>query len=155
MTDVIDRVLNLEPGDLIYDLRRQRPDVIEQLQRAHDLLFTASEDTAPTRAERVGAAYRVALSAGVDGLSEHYLSLLGNDGLADAVRDGRLDSERGSAIIAHARTLTERPRELTQDNLLALQSVGLSVPEIVTVSQLISFVNFQARVVAGLDAMKG
>lgn len=155
MTDVIDTALSLAPGDLIHDLRRQRPDVVEQLQRAHDLLFLVADDAAPSRAERVAAAYRTALSAGSAALGSHYRDLLDDPVIANAVERGEFGDERGDAIVRHAETLTSRPKELTQDHLLHLQDVGLTVAEIVTLSQLISFVNFQIRVAAGLDAMKG
>ena len=47
------------------------------------------------------------------------------------------------------------PGSATRDDIETLTSVGLSSHAIVSLSQLISYVNFQSRVLAGLRALKG
>jgi uncharacterized protein YciW len=157
MTDVIDAALEISPGDSIYELRRERPIVVEQLQRAHDALFAdrPRPESQLTRSERAAAAYRVTSIAEASALAVHYLRLIDDPGVTDAVLEDTILDARLAAIIAHATKVTTRPTEATQDDLFALESAGLSVHDIVTLSQLIAFVNFQLRVVAGLDKMKG
>jgi CMD domain protein len=62
---------------------------------------------------------------------------------------------RLAAALAHAHLLTYRPRDSSDDALQALLDAGWSTTGIVTLSQLVSFLNFQLRVVAGLTVLKG
>jgi CMD domain protein len=62
---------------------------------------------------------------------------------------------RLAAALAHTHLLTYRPRDASTDALQALLDAGWSTTGIVTLSQLVSFLNFQLRVVAGLTVLKG
>lgn len=62
---------------------------------------------------------------------------------------------RLAAALAHTHLLTYRPRDSSPDALQALLDAGWSTTGIVTLSQLVSFLNFQLRVVAGLTVLKG
>lgn len=62
---------------------------------------------------------------------------------------------RLAAALAHTHLLTYRPRDSSADALQALLDAGWSTTGIVTLSQLVSFLNFQLRVVAGLTVLKG
>jgi uncharacterized protein YciW len=46
------------------------------------------------------------------------------------------------------------PREATRQDIEALKVVGLSEADIVRLSELAAFVNYQLRVVAGLKLLK-
>ncbi len=63
------------------------------------------------------------------------------------------DSERLRAILAFTEILTERPVEGDRAALLKLPAAGLETSEVITLAQLIAFVAYQLRVVAGLQAM--
>jgi CMD domain protein len=67
-----------------------------------------------------------------------------------AAAGGRL-----AAALAHTHLLTYRPRDASGDALQALLDAGWSTTGIVTLSQLVSFLAFQSRVVAGLTVLKG
>ncbi|MEJ3405142.1 CMD domain protein [Rathayibacter sp. YIM 133350] len=69
--------------------------------------------------------------------------------VADAHR--RALGGRLAAAIDHAHLLVFRPREADASALQALADAGWSVDEIVTLSQLVSFLTFQVRVVAGWE----
>ncbi|MGA0565726.1 CMD domain protein [Rathayibacter sp. KR2-224] len=60
-----------------------------------------------------------------------------------------------AAALAHTHLLTYRPRDASADALQALLDAGWTTTGIVTLSQLVSFLNFQLRVVAGLSVLKG
>jgi CMD domain protein len=85
-------------------------------------------------------------------------------GLADRSTDGvRLRigaAERDvlgdelSALLEHAHALVLRPRETGAESLEALTAVGWGADEIVAASQLVAFLAFQIRLVAGLDALR-
>jgi CMD domain protein len=63
--------------------------------------------------------------------------------------------ERLAAALAHTHLLTYRPRDSSPAALQALLDAGWSTTGVVTLSQLVSFLHFQLRVVAGLTVLKG
>lgn len=62
---------------------------------------------------------------------------------------------RLAAALAHTHLLSYRPREASASALQRLLDAGWSTTGIVTISQLVAFVNFQLRVVAGLTVLNG
>jgi uncharacterized protein YciW len=72
-----------------------------------------------------------------------------SSGLFSQLADTRLH-----AILTFTHTLITDPVKADQTALKALPQAGLSTPEVVTLAQLIAFVSYQVRVVAGLNAMK-
>jgi len=69
--------------------------------------------------------------------------------LADAV------GPRLAAALAHTHLLVYRPRDSSAEAIQALLDAGWSTTGIVTLSQLVAFLSFQLRVVAGLTVLKG
>ena len=67
---------------------------------------------------------------------------------ADAALGPRL-----AAALEHAHMLVFHPRDAAQDHLQRLVDAGWSTPAIVTLSQLVAFLSFQIRAVAGFRAM--
>ncbi len=68
--------------------------------------------------------------------------------LTGALRDGL--GERLAAALEHAHMLVLHPRDSSRSRLKKLAAAGWSADGIVTLSQLVSFLAFQVRVVAGL-----
>ncbi|WP_029629313.1 CMD domain protein [Yaniella halotolerans] len=64
-------------------------------------------------------------------------------------------SERLAAALEHAHLLSLHPRDAEASHLRRLEEAGWNADDIVTLSQLISFLAFQIRVVDGLLALKG
>ena len=58
-------------------------------------------------------------------------------------------------MLAHVDLLVIRPAAATPAHLTALQTAGLSGPEIVTVSQIIAFTSYQVRVFVALSLLRG
>lgn len=58
---------------------------------------------------------------------------------------------RLSAALEHAHLLVFHPRDAAPADLQALLDSGLSTTEVVTLSQLVAFLTFQIRVIAGLE----
>ncbi len=63
--------------------------------------------------------------------------------------------ERLAAALEHAHLLSLHPRDATAQHLRRLETAGWSADDIVTLSQVISFLAFQIRVIDGLLALKG
>ena len=61
--------------------------------------------------------------------------------------------ERLAAALDHAHMLVFHPRDADPAALQRLLDAGLSTTAIVTLSQLVAFLSFQIRVVAGLAVL--
>lgn len=84
------------------------------------------------------------------------LSIEDEDGLhwfASAQVRGAV-GDRLAAALEHAHLLTYRPRDSSADALQALLNAGWSTDGIVTLSQLVAYIHFQLRVIAGLTVLK-
>jgi uncharacterized protein YciW len=90
-------------------------------------------------AARLFLASRIARLNGDDALAAHYAG-----GAAPA------DDARWPAILRHVDLVTTRPKDATPADIAALRDAGVADPDIVRLSQLIAFVNYQVRVIAGL-----
>ena len=159
--DVVDALVPLPEGSAAHTVRHQRAKVVAATQGSYDSIFEPTLSGAPALAERLLAAHAIARLAGSQVLQTHYhdrLQALALTPVQQAAWDGEplqaLDGgARLQAILAFACTLTERPVEGDQAALLALPAAGLTTPEVVALAQLIAFVAYQLRVIAGLQAL--
>jgi uncharacterized protein YciW len=148
-TDVMDRLAGLVPGSPVAELRRQRPDVVRHTQGSDEAIFAPKDDGGLSRAERAAAALRIAVLLRETALQDHYrarLAELGAEPAADA---------RWRRVLAHVERVTLDPDSATKRHVDDLLASGLTPHAVVSLSQLIAFVNFQARVLAGLRMLRG
>lgn len=159
--DLVDAAVPLPAGSAVHAVRHQRDKVVAATQGSYAALFDPAL-SGPPLAERLLAAHAIARSAGSTALQAHYRARL--DALApltaaqqSAVDGAAIDSLGGDprlqAILAFTRTLTDSPVDGDRDALLTLPAAGLTTPEVVALAQLIAFVAYQVRVVAGLQAL--
>lgn len=73
--------------------------------------------------------------------------------LTISAADRAITGERLAAALEHTHLLVFRPRDARPAALQSLLSAGWSTTGIVTLSQLVSFLAFQIRVVAGLKTL--
>lgn len=73
--------------------------------------------------------------------------------LSIATTDRAVIGERLATALEHTHLLVFRPRDARPAALQALLSAGWSTTGIVTLSQLVSFLAFQVRVITGLKAL--
>ncbi|MGW6725281.1 hypothetical protein ACWF9G_05180 [Nocardia sp. NPDC055029] len=145
-TDVIDAVLGAEAAARVAVVRRSRPAVVEHTQGVHDSLFAGPGGVAfgPERLALI-ATHVAALGEAAE-LAAHYARRAGNTGTEqDSAHDAKL-----TAALHHATRLTTAPSTSTRAHIDALLAAGLTETDIVTVSQLVGFVNYQVRLLAGL-----
>jgi uncharacterized protein YciW len=104
------------------------------------------------------------LREGEGALADRYRALLGRAGapaaLARAAEDLSEDGvaaagERLAALLRHADLVASRPGDCGQADIDRLVALGLSPRDIVAVTQLVAFVPYQVRLLAGLRAMQG
>jgi CMD domain protein len=160
MSDVMDTLAGLAPGSPLAELRRRRPDVVKHLQGSDDAIFSPQDDGGVTRAERAAAALRVATLLRDGTLVTHYrarLAALDPSGALARTVEGkaRITEPRWDAVLAHVDLVTRGPGSAERRDIDNLLAAGLSSHAVVSLTQLIAYVNFQSRVLAGLRMLKG
>jgi CMD domain protein len=160
MSDVMDALAGLPPGSPLAGLRRERPDVVKHLQGSDDVIFSPADDGGLTRVERAAAALRVATLLRDETLGGHYRARLAaldpSGALANTVEGkAEMTEVRWDAILAHVDLVTRGPGSAERKDIDNLLVAGLSSHAVVSLSQLIAYVNFQSRILAGLRMLKG
>jgi len=158
--DLIETLLGIAPDSPLAALRLRRPEARRHAQGAYRELLMPAEPGAISHADRAALALRTALREGDAALAAHYRGLLLAAGgeeaamlaedLSGAPMEGRL-----AALLRYADLVASRPAEVTQGTIDALSALGLTARDIVAVTQLVAFVPYQVRVMAGLRAMQG
>jgi CMD domain protein len=158
--DVIGMLVGLSPSSPLSMLRMQRPEAVKAITASRAALFQPEDFGGISAAERAAIALRVATLDGDAALAGYYCGLLET---ATGALDARL-VEAGSsmpglparlgAMLEHAELLVREPIEARPAHLEALAKAGLSPRDIVVLSQLISFVTFESRLLAGLRLLE-
>jgi uncharacterized protein YciW len=144
--DVIDRAAGLAPGDPLHTARRFRAKVVEASQASHDALLHEPVPGLAT-VDRLRIAVHVCTVAGAASLAHHYEHQL-TAAAADAPPSPALP-----AMLRFAGMLTADPRLGDRASLEPLRQAGLGDAAIVALAQLVAFLSYQLRVVAGLQAL--
>ena len=143
--DVIDTAAGLTSGHLLHAARRFRAKVVDATQASHDALLTEPSPGLST-ADRLRVAVAVCQAAGAAELQAHYAARLQADATPAAAA---LPAMQHFAV-----ALTTDPRQGDRAAIQALKDAGLADAAIVALAQLVGFLSYQTRVVAGLKAMK-
>jgi len=166
--DTIDALAGLQAGSPLAAIRHARDKVALHTQRSEDALFDPALPDLSLQ-ERLFAAWYAARLSLADDLADAYTAKLITTGAQpttlDAIEAGTLDAiEAGTldtttdarliAILSHVKLLTIKPVEARPEHLQTLQQTGITTRGIVALSQLIAFVTYQLRVVAGLKALR-
>ncbi|MDB5766926.1 MAG: hypothetical protein JWQ61_1740 [Collimonas fungivorans] len=158
--DVIDQLTGLQPGGGTYALRHLREKVAAATQGSYDTLFDPALAGIGLDERLLVALYACRLSAAHD-LAAHYrqrLEALAVDtGQLEVAAQGapeQLPAGRLRAMLSYTRALTQRPVEGDRQALHSLPAAGIGTPAVVALSQLIAFISYQVRVVAGLKAIE-
>ena len=146
MTDTIDQLARLGHAPHAQAARQQRAKAITATQACEDLLLAPELPGGLALAERLSVAQAVAAASGVATLAHHYGARLA--GLPAPAADARWQ-----AITHFTQLLATQPAAADRAALLALPQAGLATPDVVLLAQLIGFVAYQARLVAGVAAL--
>jgi uncharacterized peroxidase-related enzyme len=144
--DVIDAAAGLVPGSALHAARRFRTTVVEATQASHDALLYEPVDGLST-ADRLRVAVHCCEAAQAPQLAAHYRALLAQQPAQEAA------SAALPAMQDWAGLLTTDPRRGDRAALHALRTAGLADAAIVALAQLVAFLSYQTRVVAGLVAV--
>jgi uncharacterized peroxidase-related enzyme len=145
--DVIDTAAGLGPDAALQTARRFRSTVVEATQASHEALLY---EPVPglTTADRLRVALHCCEAAEAHQLAAHYRALLVQQPAGDA------STPALPAMLTWAGLLTTDPRRGDREALQTLRAAGLADPAIVALAQLVAFLSYQTRVVAGLVAME-
>jgi uncharacterized peroxidase-related enzyme len=146
-SDVIDTAAGLAPSSALQTARSFRSTVVEATQASHEALLYEPVPGLST-ADRLRVAVHCCEAAEAHQMAAHYRALLVQQPAGDA------STPALPAMLTWAGLLTTDPRRGDREALQALQAAGLADPAIVALAQLVAFLSYQTRVVAGLVAME-
>lgn len=140
----------------------ERSQVARLAQASYVALLAPSDPGGLSLIERALLALRVAVRNRATALAEVYRARLRSLGAPtaqiDAVAqfpDAASLAPRERALLEHVDLLTTNPRAATPAAIEALTRHGFDATAIVVATQLIAFVNFQVRILAGLQGFGG
>ncbi|CAH1651158.1 CMD domain protein [Hyphomicrobiales bacterium] len=161
-TDIIQGLAGIAAGSPLAEALKARAEIMRLSDASHDAVLRPKAPGGLSHAVRAALATRMALWLGDEALAAHYRTLLAEAGtaateLADTVAamDVMPAEQRLAAIVRHADLVTREPRAATRADIEALEAAGLGEADIVRLSELAAFVNYQARVIAGFRSLQG
>jgi uncharacterized protein YciW len=142
--DLIEDLLGIAPDSPLGVLRRRRPEALRHAEGAFRELVLPEDPGGISRAARALLARHVAAREGDAALAARYEALAGT---VDP-------SPRLDALLAYAEKVAMTPEATAKADIDGLAALGLSPRDIVAATQLIAFVPYQVRMLAGLRAMQ-
>lgn len=164
-SDMIDSAAGLDPCGATRQLRQQRSKVVVASRGSLEALFAPALDGLTLSERFLVALYACHLSSAAE-LAQRYQERNHVDGIGDelmklierAERDdaalAAVSTARELALLRYTRQLIDRPVAGERAAMEALSDAGLSTRGIVALAQLLGFVSYQARLVAGLKALE-
>lgn len=158
MIDAIDKAAGLSPDDALFSARRFRPEFVQGAELCRLSVLQPDNDQGLTPAFRAAVALRIArLNADLPLQGEYAAQLAAltpGAELLELVEPASALAEPLATLARHIDLVTLTPSLATADNMTLLEQAGLNNPQIVALSELIAFVNFQIKVATGLRLMR-
>lgn len=158
--DFIDTMAGISDAHDLFAVRHARKKVVDATQASQQLFFSETVDGLSV-AERYIVAWYTSLLSKAPSLAGEYRRQLHQHAVSDDVlmavefdRVADASDTRMRAILTFTRILVLDPKAGDQQALLNLKAAGLSTPAVVFLAQLIGYLSYQLRLVAGLQAMK-
>ena len=151
---LIEEIVDARPGSDLAEALSHRAEILRLSQSTHDAVLFPRSPGAISHGLRAALAARMARQYEVPKLAEHYEVLIQQSRESDEQHDAATDAQT-AAIVAHSDLLTLRPRDATRADIEKLKASGMGEPDIVRLAELAAFVSYQARVIKGLQALKG
>ncbi|MBR0752831.1 hypothetical protein JQ604_11605 [Bradyrhizobium jicamae] len=135
-----------------------RAEIFRLSEAAHDAVIVPRDPGGLSHALRAALAARMCRLLGDAALVGHYESYLAHSNDLDVATlahpGGSSGDVRHDAMARHTDLLTLAPRKATRGDITALKEAGISEADIVRLSELAAFVNYQQRVIAGVRLLK-
>jgi uncharacterized protein YciW len=139
-----------------------RVGIFEMTAVAEAAVLRPADPGGVPRALRAALAARIAGRSGDPSLARHYgagagaLAPLADPAMTGAACDALGVGDLGaplSMVVAFVDRVAQRPRDVVADDVASLRAAGVSDADIVRLCELVAFVAYQSRVVAGLRLM--
>jgi uncharacterized protein YciW len=157
--NVIETLVSAKPGSPLADAIEKRAEILRLSQAAHDAVLLPRDPGGLSHGLRAALAARMSRQNANEALASHYDTLVARAAEPQTVLlaapGTTVADARTAAIVKHADMLTVSPRDATRGNIEALRAAGLSDADIVRLSELAAFVNYQVRVIAGMNLIGG
>jgi len=151
---LIETLADVKPGSALAEAMEKRAEILRLSEAAHDAVLLPRDPGGLSHGLRAALAARMARHNGNEALADHYDELVKraaeNETVLLAQPGTNVGDPRTAEIVRHADRLTVAPREATRGHIEALRSAGITDADIVRLSELAAFVNYQVRVIAGL-----
>jgi uncharacterized protein YciW len=158
LTTLIGTIAGVPAASRLGHALNARIEILRLSEAAHDAVLLPREPGGLSHGLRAALAARMCRHVGDEALTAHYESYLAHSSdldLAVLARPGGVCGDAlHDAMARHADLLTLSPREATRQDIAALKAAGVSEADIVRLSELGAFVNYQLRVLAGLRLLK-
>jgi CMD domain protein len=155
--DSINELAGVAPDSPVGQLRAQRPEVVRAAQASYRTLLEPDDPAGVSRREREMIALRVAVLTPSPTVAAWHRDRLRGLGATDAdlaaieqFPDGTRLSPRETAILRYTDRLTREPGTARPEHIADVKAAGLSPRDIVTIAQLIAYMSFAVRLIAGL-----
>lgn len=150
------RAAGVEAGSRLAEIVEGRADIMALTQATENAVLSPGVAGGLSPALRAALACRMARLGQTPALAAHYELLIPQAGeetasarLADpACTDN--GNPRDIAIVRHVDLVTQSPKSAAREHIDALRDAGVGEADIVRLAELIAFINYQLRVVAGL-----
>jgi len=156
--DAMDKAAGLSPDDALFNSRRFRPDFVQGAELCRLSVLMPADGLGFAAALRVALARRIAALNADEALIAEYTAQLADLEPMEqllVLAQGATDLDEPLATIArHVDLVTLTPSKAEASDIARLAQAGLNNPQIVALSELIAFVNFQTRVATGLRLMR-
>lgn len=154
-TNIIERLVAAPPGSDLEEAMQARAEILRLSQASHDAVVTPADPGGFSHAERAALAERMARHNSDPELAAHYRERLESAGangtlveIASLASNPALDN-RLAAVVQFTDLVTLCPRDARRSDIDGLKLAGISEPDIVRLTELLAFVNYQVRVIAG------
>lgn len=140
-------------GGQIADAVQNRANIFEMTQAAEDAVLRPKDCGAFPHDLRAALAARIAARAKDMELAQRYAQAAGaRTDISDPAQNGGMDD---AVLVAFVDKVAGATKDIAADDIAQLQNAGVSDADIVRLCELVAFVAYQVRVVAGLRLMQG
>jgi uncharacterized protein YciW len=150
---LIEDLAGVRPGTPLAEALAARADILRLSQASHDAVLLPKDPGGLSHGLRAALAARMARQNEQLTLAAHYDDLVRRSGEVQSSEVPPAEQARIAAILAHSDLLTLRPRDAARRDIEALRAAGVEEPDIVRIAELAAFVNYQARVIRGLQVL--
>jgi uncharacterized protein YciW len=140
-------------GGQIADAVQTRANIFEMTQAAKDAVLRPKDCGAFPHDLRAALAARIAARAKDMELAQRYAQAAGaRTDISDPAQNSGTDD---AVLVAFVDKVAGATKDIAADDIAQLQNAGVSDADIVRLCELVAFVAYQVRVVAGLRLMQG